>query len=391
MGANFGGPDGPRPLRRVSMFGSLSGDGYVLRSFRRIASIVLALVAVAGLVVGAYVLGRKATKTVPVRPVEAAPATIVTREGVLEETRPVQVTAQWKTDRPLYNRLSGTVTSSALTSQSVQDVVPGTVIYSVDHRDVVAIPGIEPAYRDITEGVKGSDVEQVQKFLESEGLSPGPIDGVWGYAAGTAWSGWRKSKGLPAATTIPLGEVLFVPGLPRRIVAAETLIVGRVATASDQAALLLQPTPSLFLDQAREASLTLSAGINVDVEVGSQPITVKVSARRANTDNGVRIEIDRESYACAEWCDSIQIGSPTTLRGVAQISPPVRGTIVPIGALRTGTGNATSVILGDGRAQEVKVIAKVGLEAVVAGIRPGETLALPGPATAAMSPVTTKP
>jgi peptidoglycan hydrolase-like protein with peptidoglycan-binding domain len=363
----------------------------IVNRLRRAVALVAVAAIAAALLAAAFQLGRRATKTLVVRPAEAAPATIVTRSGTLEETRPLQVTAQWKTDRPLYNRLAGTVTSSGLVQQSADLVAPGDVLYAIDHRDVVVMPGDEPAYRDIGDGVKGADVEQVQRFLESAGFSPGPIDGVWGPAMSAAWNSWRKAQGRPVSSTVPLGEVVFVPGLPRLIAAADGLVLGKVVTTSDQVASLLQTTPSLFVDTPKEASLALTAGMKVDVEIGSQQIAAQVSSRRSNTETGVRVELDRDATVCGDWCGAIRVGTPSTWRGVAQISPPVNGTIVPIGALRTGTGSGTSVVLGDGRTQEVKIVAKVGSEAVVEGIKPGDVLRLPGPPETAKPTTTSKP
>jgi hypothetical protein len=358
---------------------------------RRFLSLAVSFAVVFALVVTAFQLGRRATKAPVLRPAEAAPATIVSRSGVLEETRSLQVTAQWKTDRPLFNRLAGTVTSSGLTQQSAVLVASGSVMYSIDHRDVVAISGSEPAYREIGDGTRGTDVEQVQRFLEATGFSPGPIDGVWGGAASAAWNSWRRTRGMPTSSSIPLGTVVFVPDLPRAVAAADVLVVGRLVSGSEQVASLLQVAPSFFVDMPKEASLALSVGMNVDVEIDSKSIATRVSSRRSNIDNGVRVELDRKTDVCEAWCGAIQVGTPSTWRGVARISPAVSGTIVPIGALLTGTGTRTSVMFGDGRIQEVNVLAKVGAEAVVDGIRPDETLRLPGPPESAKPATTSKP
>jgi hypothetical protein len=358
---------------------------------RRVITILISLAVVAVLVVAGFVLGRRATKTPTVQPARASPATVVTRSGVLEETRSVQVTAEWQTDRVLFNRLAGTVTFAGLAQQTAQLVEPGTVLYSVDHRDVVVMAGEEPAYRDIVAGSKGTDVEQLQRFLDSVGPSPGPVDGVWGAADASGWNAWRRAQGMPKSSTVPLGEIVFVPGLPRMIAATDTLVLGRVVGGSEQMASLLQPSPSLSIVVPTESSLGLAPGMKVEVEIGSQQVATQVSTRRSTVESGVRVELDPESDGCGDWCGAVRVGAPSTWRGVAHISPPVSGTIVPIGALRTGTGAGTSVVLGDGRTQEVTVLAKVGPEAVVDGIKPGDTLQLPGSPDASNTTATSNP
>ena len=177
--------------------------------------------------------------------------------------------------------------------------------------------GDEPAYRDIVNGSKGADVEQLQRFLDSVGVSPEPVDGVWGTSAASAWNAWRRAQRMPLSTTVPLGEIVFVPGLPRMIAATDTLVLGRVVAGSEQMASLLRPSPSLAIVVPTDSSLGLAPGINVDVEIGSQQIATQE--------------------------------------------------------------------------QEVTVLAKVGPEAVVDGIRPGDTVQLPGTPAASNTTATSNP
>ena len=98
-------------------------------ALRRVTTPFVSLAVVAALVAAGFVLGRRATKTPTVQPASAAPATVVTRSGVLEETRSVQVTAEWQTDRPLFNRLAGTITFAGLPQQSAEPIAAGMVLY----------------------------------------------------------------------------------------------------------------------------------------------------------------------------------------------------------------------------------------------------------------------
>ena len=284
-------------------------------------------------------------------------------------------------DVGVYNRLSGTVTSVALRKEAPSLVVEGAVLYTVDDRSVVVVSGDIPVFRTIEDGTKGADVEQLQLFLERVGAASGSIDGAWGPSDAAAWRRWLRTQALAESSTVTLGQVMFVPNLPRRIAPVDVLAVGRVLAGSEQVASLLGATPLLFVDSPRESATLLRSGTEIAIEVGAEKVLTRVSARRTTTETGVRIELEAPPAGCGKWCEDIGAGSPSVFRGLATISPPVTGTIVPIGALRTGTGDGAAVVLADGTTRSVLVLARVGAEAVVSGVEPNERLQLPGPPT----------
>jgi peptidoglycan hydrolase-like protein with peptidoglycan-binding domain len=346
---------------------------------RRLIAGIGSIIVVGAMVVGAYQLGRQATKTVVAEPVAASPAMIRARNGVLEETRRQSVSVQWQVDRELVGRLAGTVTALGLRAKAATRVSEGSSLYTVDGQAVVVVEGDQPAFRSIEGDTKGSDVEQIQRFLARAGFDPGAVDGTWGNLTVTAWKAWQKAQSMPPTDGIALGQIMFVPGLPRIIAPADGLLLGGVLTQADKTAVLLQPTPLVFIDTSAATATSLQAGMTVDVKIGAQSVKGVLTDRRTSTDAGVRIEIDLQPSECGEWCQSIRTGPATAAPGVLHIAPPAQGTIVPVGALRTGTGTGTAVVLADGRTQAVRVVVSVGGEAVVEGIQPDAELQLPGP------------
>lgn len=342
---------------------------------------------ITGLILGAYGLGRQATRTQTLRPSQAQPATIVARAGELEETRPVQVQAHWQIEGKLVGRLAGTVTSVGLPPGTATNLEEGTIVYAVDARPVIAIAAAQPAYRAIEFGTKGTDVEQIQKFLVRQGANLGEVDGKWGNATITAWKAWRRANNLPETSTISLGEVIFVPELPRRVVPGEALTPGGVVSGSETIADELAPEPTFSIDVPGDAAGNLTSGLVVDIDIGGRSVSARVSDRRAPTELGnVRIELDLPAPGCVDWCDDIPAERTSEFRGVAHLSPLVKGTIVPIGALRTGTGDGSAVVLADGTTVGVTVLARVGSEAVVDGIEAGDRIQLPGAPTTVTTP-----
>jgi peptidoglycan hydrolase-like protein with peptidoglycan-binding domain len=346
---------------------------------RRLLAFVTSFGAVVGMTGGAYFLGRRATQTTTVPVVASAPATVVARYGTLEDTRRVQVSAKWKPEQKMFNRLAGTVTSIGVASTGVVKVEEGAILYSVDALAVIAASGNVPMYRAIGDGTSGTDVEQLQRFLVRAGLAVGEIDGVWGNATVRAWNAWQRTTGRPVTSRVELGEVMFVPDLPRTMSADEGLVVGRPVTGSESLVALFQAVPALWLTSPADAAVAFIDGTDVDVVVGTEKVFASLSSRRTNTDRGVQIELDFATR-CGPWCSNVRSDGSSTFVGAIRVSKPVTGTIVPIGTLHTGTGSGSAVVLPDGTIRDVVVLTKVGAEAVVDGVAAGESLQVPGAA-----------
>lgn len=84
-------------------------------------------------------------------------------------------------------------------------VTPGAIVQNGD--PVLAINGVtrvavhaaQPFWRGIEQGDQGEDVEEAQRFLASQGLYSGPIDGQFGRATATATTAWKASLGIREA------------------------------------------------------------------------------------------------------------------------------------------------------------------------------------------------
>lgn len=337
---------------------------------------VVALAVVAAIASAAFVLGRRATRIEPIQPQSAAPAIIKVRSGTLEETRPIVVSMQWQEDRPLFNQFAGTITASGVSTQSATVVSDGTVLYSVDRRPVIVIDGAEPAYRSIETGAKGPDVEWVQRFLEKVGLTVGPIDGKWGAASTSAWKSLQRFLGLAESASVPFGQVIFIPDLPRRIAPTEALTLGAALSGGEPMSMLLAPTPTVFAEIPTDLAAGLPLDALVDIDLGSEVVIARATDRRTSTSQGVRVELEMVLPACGGWCNAVPIGETAAFSGLAHVTSPVTGVIVPVGALRSGPNNSTVLVLADGSIREVEVLAKVGAEAVVEGIPPDAMLQL---------------
>lgn len=90
---------------------------------------------------------------------------------------------------------------------------PGDVLYRVDEKPTIWTQGDIPMYRELSSGSKGTDVEQLQRYLqEGEYLSADiEVDGKFGSATRTAVKKWQEDHGLKETGKIDAAQLLFLP------------------------------------------------------------------------------------------------------------------------------------------------------------------------------------
>ncbi len=71
----------------------------------------------------------------------------------------------------------------------------GDVMLSSSGRPLFILQGELPAYRDLSPGISGDDVRQLEQGLKRLGFAPGPIDGLYDEQTSAAAAAWYKSTG----------------------------------------------------------------------------------------------------------------------------------------------------------------------------------------------------
>jgi hypothetical protein len=136
---------------------------------------------------------------------------IDTEAGTLGYTKP----------RTLYNRLSGTVTWLPAAGQIIE---PGKALSRVNGKPIVLIDGQAPAWRDLGPGIHGPDVRELNRNLVALGYDPDhaiAIDAAWQAATTDAVNRFQRAMGRAQSGSIPLGQVVFLPG-PQRVTSIQT-------------------------------------------------------------------------------------------------------------------------------------------------------------------------
>lgn len=80
-----------------------------------------------------------------------------------------------------------------------QEVNVGDVLFALDGRQAVAVPGDFSFFRTLDVGADGPDVQQLEKVLAADGFSPGKVDRVYTEQTRSALAKWQQVHGYGGA------------------------------------------------------------------------------------------------------------------------------------------------------------------------------------------------
>ena len=283
-------------------------------------------------------------------------------------------------------------------------VTRGEPAYAVGGQPVPLFYGARPAWRDMAPGITpGPDVRQLQRNLAALGYGSGlglVAGGQFDAATELAVERWQQAAGLPVTGTVPLGQVVFLPG---------ALLV------SQQVAAVGGPVPN-------GTPIVQGTSTTPDVQLALDP-TAAPAVRRGNriivtlpdgsADPGVITQVSRVAQSPSNGSQSQQgpTGSqqPPTVPVTARLLRPVRGALdqaqvqvaitsaedrgvlaVPITALLAQPGGRFAVVVvssSAGRASRRTVPVQTGLfdeiggvvEVSGPGLAAGQRVAVPSP------------
>jgi peptidoglycan hydrolase-like protein with peptidoglycan-binding domain len=178
----------------------------------------------------------------------------------------------------LVNRASGVYTSLPAPLQVIRQ---GEALYGVGYRPVVLLDGSAPAARSLAQGDSGPDVRQLNADLVALGYAKrsqlDPRSDRFTTATGTAVSRLQARTGLPQTGSLPLGEVVFLPG-PVRI----TRVSAMLGTNAAAGAVLAQATstiPQVQVNLDAAGQSTIKVGAKVLITLPDNQITTGVVSR----------------------------------------------------------------------------------------------------------------
>lgn len=310
---------------------------------------------------------------------ESAPVTYRVAEGDVGLSVNLSVLAEWPTQRIALNQAEGIVT--AIADQHL--ISEGDVLYEVGERPTVSGHGEVPAYRDLVPGDQGRDVAQLQRLLVASGFAAVETTGIFDDPTEVAVRGWQESLGSPADGRIDLGDIVWFPSLPRRVLLGDEILVGARLTGGEEI-LALDDQPSLVVPVSAEqrdlvppeaeVTVTLSSGAWVGVVDDIKPR----SPDRGGGFDLVLVSSDGAAI-CGNDCEAIPVGERSEYLAEIVLIPPATGSVVPAASITTRPDGSTYVVSPEGTELEVVVLGAQGSIVLVSGVDIGTEILVFGP------------
>lgn len=304
--------------------------------------------------------------------------TYTVAQETVERSAPIIVVAERSRELVAVNLLDGVVTRVP----DLEGAVPtGTVVYEVAGVPVRVVEGGVPFYRELSPGLTGEDIAQLQAALVELGYLQGEPDGQFGASTSAAVREWRRELGLADGDGVALGELIAVPDLPRMVSVADEITVGSLAAMGSDALFVLSDEPSFELPLSDAQAQAMDPAASLVVTHDGMEWPAQVTTSRNDPERGLVVlmlaGLDG-GLVCGEACDSLPAEGGAQLRGRMVSVPPTTGPAVPLAALETDADGTVWVRLEAGSRRPVEVLATAGGLAIVEGVQVGERLLVGG-------------
>ncbi len=212
-----------------------------------------------------------------------------------------------------------------------QVIHQGQQIYGVSGGPVVLLYGLVPAYRDLSEGMTGADVTELNRDLVKLGYATraalGPRSGWNYYSAETASAvGLLQAKlGLAVTGTLPLGQAAVLPG-PALVTALGTSTsLSGPATAGSVVLTATSVTPvvTIDLDPSLQAEAKDGDQVSITLPDGrTTPGVVTQVGRVATTPNSSSSSSGNSASQSGNSSNSSASGSGATITVLVSLTHP---------------------------------------------------------------------
>jgi hypothetical protein len=251
-------------------------------------------------------------------------ATVIRRS--LTSTIPVSATLGYAGGYTVINRAAGTYTWLPAPGQVITQ---GQVLYRVDGNPVVLLYGSTPAYRTLSHGTNGADVQELNADLVALGDARASAlrrtPDYFGAATTVALKTLEAHLGMPHTGTLALGQAVFLP------------VAARVASisADDGVTLGARACPGppecggqpvlTATSTARQVAINLEASEQSYVQVGD---TVSITLPNNATTPGVVSSVSKVATVASATASGGSGGStPTVTVEVRPTDPAATGTL----------------------------------------------------------------
>lgn len=297
-------------------------------------------------------------------PLQGVTAEVV--EQSIGSTTNFSVTAKAKTVPIFHNQLAGTVTFVA--DKTEFDL--GDTLYAVNMVPVRVVEGALPFYRDMGQGAKGTDVQQLQGTLKKLGYLVGVADGTWGPGTTRAVKAWQKDLGTAQSGQVSLGELVAVAEFPATLLISEDVSF-RLPLSADVLTVSLGLGDVEFQLVLTEAQAILIPQ-DAEVEIFYEDRVWRAVIGETTVDVNGNFQIDLVhpdgGKPCGDECKSLPVMESMGLRSVQHLVPQTTGPAIPAAAIRTDNVGGAYVLRSDGTKLPVTVVGTSGGVSIIDGV-----------------------
>ena len=257
---------------------------------------------------------------------------VVARKDLVETTE-VDGTLGFGDPTALPNRSVGVLTQIP---EAGTIVSPGDVLYEVNEMPVVYLPGEIPAYRTMRDNVEGTDVLQLEEYLDSLGLmeaNDATVDSDFTWYTENAVEEWYETTfGVMEQTSVDDGMVIFGTE-PFRISQVTVQLGGQVnggsvlsyTSTTRVVTVKLDTALSGILEEGQTVVVELpdESEVNATVTFVSDTVTTEGQGPSATSWIDVELVLEGEGSAFDESPVVIRVDEPVELDAV----------VVPIASL----------------------------------------------------------
>lgn len=252
------------------------------------------------------------------------------------------------------------------------EVDAGELLFAVAGVPVRAVSGEVPFYRDLSQGVSGDDVAQLQHTLAELGHLSGTPDGNFGGATAAAVRQWQRALGVEETGQVRLGEVVALPSFPTTVQFGESIRMGAGLAGGEEAVRTSTGERNFVLVTTRDQAMMIPAEATVEVTFeGYTWLAVIASSTLGEFgDTEFTLTAPDGGAVCGQECEVLPGGEEVTLNSEVIITPPVEGIGVPAAAVNTRADGSAYVITRPGEV-DVQVLGSGQGVVIVEGLEEG--------------------
>lgn len=307
-------------------------------------------------------------------PLAAATYTFVeVGDGEVGSSLSLNAVAEWKQTPIGDNRAEGVVTS--IDVGAGDEVSQGSVLFTVGLRPVVIAAGEVPAFREITAGTSGPDVQQIQQLLTDLGLYTGSVDGGAGVGTVSAIKAWQRSLGVEATGIVEPGDVIFVSVLPTRVALNDEIRRGVALIGGEKLVNGLSLTPSFSIPVTDAQASVMPAGTRVEITSPNGDVWEAFSGEQVRDNEAQTVSValvgGNDAPICGENCGDVPVTGRALLPARVITVETVSGLVVTSAALVTTAEGQVAVIDEEGTRHAVSIVQSARGMSVIEGVDAG--------------------